>query len=245
MEEQPTEFQKRCSAVLDRHRKLKSCKFCGSTSLIKLECSRTLYEWDGKGEDLKKTIDKKAFMCTNGDCRLPTCIGDTCPSAKEQHVCDAFCDCKTLASRNCSTCKDTDCTRQGDKNFVCGGWTNDLREKRSQMIWEELEKEECKKEEQKKEEQKTCEGCRHGYAMVSLPVCQECSRYPQKPTKDNWEPLLPEKHENLTWGEADKLWHEGWNVMQVRNGAAIFNWDSFSWSYEQIRATDWYVVGRR
>lgn len=155
------------------------------------------------------------------------------------HTCDVFCDCKTLNCTNCKTCGDTNCVRQGDKNYVCQGWCISLDKKVYDIRYA------CKKENVSMSAPRTCNNCY--YKTMGLDAAYTCDSciVPHVDKKNNWKSKLPEKKDNLTWFEADKLWHEGWDVRRDGYNLIVGDWDRNNWSSDSIRATDWYVAGRR
>jgi hypothetical protein len=198
-----------------------------------------------KDRERIETALKEEVMCDQYEC--PNCLEEwddcTCAYRKKKVVAPQKQDktpaawVKTLGKlqvdvlqHNCSNCKDTVCARQGDKNYICSGWCDDLKKKEGTT-------------------EKKCSTCKHRTGSIWKPVCKECEWWPYKTGKNNWEADLPEKHENLTWHEADKLWHEGWEmscVSLVRDArAGSWNFDTMLFEVKTIRATDWYVAGRR
>lgn len=164
------------------------------------------------------------------------------------HTCDIFCDCKTLkpmscetcGPTNCKTCGDTNCVRQGDQNYVCIGWCKSLVEKEYDVRYM------YKKEDVLMSAPRTCNNCYYKTMGVDAAyTCDSCI-IPHKNKKENWKAKLPEKHENLTWWEADKLWHEGWLVRRTGNQSEANFWNfDLEFDPADIRATDWYIVGRQ
>lgn len=89
---------------------------------------------------------------------------------------------------------------------------------------------------------KHCGNCDY-HGLNGVTPCHVCSR--SATLRDCWVQRRPEKSVNLTWWEADKLWHDGWLVVRSGLSALDFDWDSAEWDVEDIRATDWCVKGRR
>lgn len=90
----------------------------------------------------------------------------------------------------------------------------------------------------------SCNTCEHKEnGLDSAHTCQSCI-VPHLNKKNNWKIKLPEKNKNLTWWEADKLQQEGWLLNRPGNNFHLYEWQQ-DWHVENIRATDWYVVGRR
>ena len=127
---------------------------------------------------------------------------------------------------NCSNCADKVYMCYGNDQYACSGWCLNLAEK------EGIIRSKCNE----------CSENQH-QACPGFP-CSECKHYPRK---DLFKPKMPIKNRNLTWNEADKLWHEGWFLTRnADTSIEIADWDSVrDWRTEDIRATDWFVVGRR
>jgi len=98
---------------------------------------------------------------------------------------------------------------------------------------------------------KSCENC--GWmdeALANRFGCDTCTRQPEPArTSDNWRPQLPFDHKDLSWGEADMKDRAGWDVRRPTWISAIASWskgpDGAGWSIEDLRARDYFIVGRR
>jgi len=96
--------------------------------------------------------------------------------------------------------------------------------------------------------EKDCDNCGHRCSTGPghIAPCQFCIRI----MKDHWIPkeeTLPEKHNNLTWWEAEKLWKEGWLIGRHADNASGYRWDFGykNWVITEIKATDYFVMGRK
>jgi len=127
----------------------------------------------------------------------------------------------------------------------------EIARKDRERIEESMKEEVLKKEEEEMGRKLLCGiNCKYRHGSVYKPECVGCELWPYRNYRNNWEadtPELPEKHEGLTWQEADKLWHEGWFLTRKANTAIeIGDWDSVDdWRTVDVRATDWFVAGRR
>jgi hypothetical protein len=100
-------------------------------------------------------------------------------------------------------------------------------------------------------EVKDCHNC--GW-MTEIPEfregCEDCTRQPpQTRERDNWKSILPYDHDHLSWEKADKRDQEGWDVRRPGWKSSIASWcrgpDGRGWSVEDLRARDYFVVGKR